>query len=200
MKFSGNFPSNISIEKYHQANSKLTELLLELGVREDNQHVGSGLGGNNYQLFSLLGIEHTLGHLHTGMIVSHDAGIFWDAETIEFSSRVDMRKKVDTMFPLIEERYPEAVAFAKDWSTHAPIREQIQLIDAMTICKELAVRLDKGDTSFINDAWKYLRRHSPEVILVAVRKQITLERIVNHNLDEHPVFGKLLTTINKTVG
>ena len=42
------------------AQQRFQGVTLELGVREDNYHVGTGLGGNNAQLFALMSLSHHL--------------------------------------------------------------------------------------------------------------------------------------------
>jgi hypothetical protein len=186
---------------------KFEELLLELGVRDDNTHVGTGLGGNNFQLYSLLGVKHSLMKLHKGIIVTHDDGIYWDAETLAFMPRLDMRKKVDTIIPLVEERYPGAFLFSKEFGDATKInylklvsREmQGALLNAQVLCSGLAKELDAGDTSNILMTAKLLEVMPFEIVLLAVRKFIGIERLVKFSLDEHSRLGPILHRINKIV-
>ena len=206
MKFT-KIDSSLPSALINKASEKFEQLMLELGVRDDNLHVGTGLGGNNLQLYSLLGVKHSLMKLPKGIIVTYDDGIWWDAETLAFSSRVDMRKKVDTIFPLVEERYPGAFLFSKEFDDATKInylklvsREmQGSLINAKVMCEGLAKELDSGDTSNIAMTAKWLGALPFEIVLVSVRKFIGLERLVKFNLDEDKGFGPILHQINKLV-
>jgi hypothetical protein len=44
-----------------------------------------------------------------------------------------------------------------------------------------------------------LQKSSFENVLVAVRSQITIDRLVKFNLDEHPEWEQVLSKINKRV-
>ena len=77
------------------AKGKLQWLSLELGVREDNQHVGSGLGGNNSQLIALMSFHHELVN-DNALSVEIDRGLIrWGATWLQQSSKKDIRHELD---------------------------------------------------------------------------------------------------------
>ena len=49
----------------------------------------------------------------------------------------------------------------------------------------------------IKHVGKFLQKANYENVLVAVRSQITIDRLVKFNLDEHPDWEQVLTKINK---
>lgn len=58
MQFSkiGKMESNLEKSAKYQFHA----LTIELGVRKNNEWIGSGLGGNNFQLLVLMGMKHVL--------------------------------------------------------------------------------------------------------------------------------------------
>jgi hypothetical protein len=81
-----------------------------------------------------------------------------------------------------------------------------QLIVAMMACSRLATHLDKALSQGQMEppiALKYmghfLRNVSHENVLASVRSQITIDRIVQFNLDENPDWQEILSDINNSV-
>ena len=72
---------------------------------------------------------------------------------------------------------------------------QEQYIVACFLCIKLAEELDAGNKNSIGQVGTVLDKFAPEVMLMAVRKFIKLCRIINFDLDEHFIFGKLLEKI-----
>jgi hypothetical protein len=80
-------------------------LLVELGVRKNNEFIGSGLGGNNFQLLCLFGMVHELSP-DTNVSISFSSvenTMYWGAEWLIRSSRYDLRKELDKIFSTIKE-------------------------------------------------------------------------------------------------
>lgn len=78
-----------------------------------------------------------------------------------------------------------------------------QLIAAMITCARLANQMDQnqegGLPESVRHIGKFLQIVSYENVLVAVRSQITIDRIVKYNLDEQSEWRDLLSKINKKV-
>jgi hypothetical protein len=78
-----------------------------------------------------------------------------------------------------------------------------QLVACMITCSRLAGQLDnapKGETPpAVKNVGKFLQKVTQEYVLVAVRSQIQIDRIVLFNLDEHPEWEAVLSKINKEV-
>ena len=79
-----------------------------------------------------------------------------------------------------------------------------QLVACMIACTRLANQLDHVEVGgelppAIKHVGKFLHRVSHENVLVAVRSQVQIERLVKFNLDEHPDWAQVLGRINKEV-
>lgn len=212
------------------AQRSFSRLLVELGVRKNNEHIGSGLGGNNFQLLCLFGMVQELSP-HTGMTIkfsSTENTMYWGAEWLCRASKVDLRKELDKIFDSIKEGHKywalvmEALSASGDLrSTLTQYQDQFpelmaclsgkvykfqswlgplsQLILAYVMCQELAADLDRNDTSRVNMIGSALYDFPAEIILLSVRKYIQIDRLVRHDLDEHPIFNKVLMKVNKRV-
>jgi hypothetical protein len=78
-----------------------------------------------------------------------------------------------------------------------------RLVACMITCARLATQLDQSKDGSIPDSVKhvgqFLSKVSYENVLVAVRSQIQVDRIIKFNLDEHPDWEQVLSKINKQV-
>jgi hypothetical protein len=78
-----------------------------------------------------------------------------------------------------------------------------QLVACMITCNRLALQLDASKKSdppaSLVHVGKFLQHVSLENILVAVRSNIQLDRIVKWNLDDHPDWQPLLSKVNNRV-
>lgn len=103
------------------------------------------------------------------------------------------------LLPLVDDIYA-----GKDVSAQFNKLEPTKrLVGSMIACARLASQLDnhKGKElpKSVDHMGKFLQKISYENVLVAVRSQIQLERIIKHSLDEHPEWETLLNKINKKV-
>jgi len=103
------------------------------------------------------------------------------------------------LLPLIEDVYN-----GKDVTTRYNVLEPTKkLVACMITCARLATQLDQGDPQnppeAIKHVGKFLQKVAYEHVLVAVRSQVQIERIVSYNLDEHPEWQEVLAKINKSV-
>lgn len=211
----GNLPHDL----VQKATQKFNQIVVELGLRDTNYYVGSGLGGNNFQLYTILTIPQTLSYTKKEIVVD-ETGIKWGAEWLANATALDIRKKVDTIFAQIAERHKYHAAVAELLSDNpSALRRSIelrkdqfpilfkilegknyrfdrslslyeQLLLAMIMCNDLASKLDAGDTSMIPTIGSALLDFDPEIILIAIRKCIGLERLITFNLDEDPIFSR----------
>lgn len=190
-----------SIKKNRQAflQKKLQGLALELGVRHDNQFVGSGLGGNNPQLFALMSFRHKLVDDPSLTIEVKNGSIRWGDVWLENAKRADIRKELDAKLPVAKSLSFQDIQNDAAFASGPNVRSWDTLRDALHACADLASDLDKGVETKVSSTASTLSGLPMEVNLVAIRTQLQIERLVRHNLDEHPDFGKLLTPINKAV-
>jgi hypothetical protein len=103
------------------------------------------------------------------------------------------------LLPLIENVYQ-----GKDVSSeYAALEPTKKLVACMITCARLANLLDLATDLVAPETVKYvgrfLQKVSYENVLVAVRSQVQIERLVRFNLDEHPDWSEILNLINKQV-
>lgn len=103
------------------------------------------------------------------------------------------------LLPMIEDIYN-----GKDVSTRfAALEPTKKLVACMITCARLATQLDQAEEDkqpqSVKHVGKFLQKVSYENVLVAVRSQIQIDRIVKFNLDEHPEWEQVLNKINKKV-
>lgn len=103
------------------------------------------------------------------------------------------------LLPLIEDIY-HGRDVASRYNALEPTKK---LVACMIACARLANQLDQAKNmempSSVKHVGKFLQKASYENVLVAVRSQITIDRLVRFNLDEHPDWEQVLNKINKQV-
>lgn len=103
------------------------------------------------------------------------------------------------LLPMIED-----VFLGKDASSRYNTLEPTKkLVACMITCARLATQLDDCNESnppaSIKHVGKFLQKVTQENVLVAVRSQIQIHRLVKFGLDEHPDWEPVITKINKQV-
>jgi hypothetical protein len=143
--------------------------------------------------------------------------LLFDGEKLNFSSNL-LNKKVagcvgkdagikysnyyehyQQLLPMIEDIYN-----GKDVSSvYNKLEPTKKLVACMITCARLANQLDStvGTTAPASAKYvgKFLQKVSYENVLVAVRSQIQIERLVKFSLDEHVDWQDILSKINKAV-
>ena len=74
-----------------------------------------------------------------------------------------------------------------------------QLILASILCQDLAMDLDAGSIKKVRPIGAVLMDFPAEIILLAVRRHIQIERLVRHDMDEDPIFMRVLTKVNRGI-
>lgn len=103
------------------------------------------------------------------------------------------------LLPMVEDIYQ-----GKDVSArYNPMDPGKKLVACMITCARLATHLDSANENEPPPAVRYVGRFLQKVphenVLVAVRSQIQIDRLVKFNLDEHPEWEQVLNKINKSV-
>lgn len=98
----------------------------------------------------------------------------------------------------------EAIYAGKDvTAAYAPLEPTKKVVACMIACSRLASELDQIEGTelppSVKHMGKFLNKVSYENVLVAVRSQVQIERLVKFNLDEHPDWAQVLGRINKEV-
>lgn len=103
------------------------------------------------------------------------------------------------LLPMIEDVY-QGKDVSSRYNTLEPTKK---LVACMITCARLATQLDHAKVDdppiSIQHVGKFLQKVSYENVLVAVRSQIQIDRMVKYNLDEHPDWEQVLNKINKSV-
>jgi hypothetical protein len=226
MKFN-KIDSDIKVKFVDGAKRNFVALVVELALREDNEHSGTGMGGNNFQLLTLFNMKHKLSSKHSSQSITIDDGILlWNAKWLANSSMKIIRNKLNNIFPNIiednkyialalqsvsrsnhlhsslemyKEHFPKLIDCLKGkvYRYDSSLSNIDNLIQASIMCQELAVCLDNGDLTKIVTIGTALYDFPADIILYTVRKYIQLDRLVKFNLDEDPIFVKVLEKVNK---
>jgi hypothetical protein len=226
MNFS-HIDSRLTSAQVQAGKSRMAWLLTELAIRDDNQHVGTGLGGNNFQFLTLMNLKHNLVKRDVEIYVG-DNFIAWGVPWFLRSTKTAIRLKLDEVFNQIveknkvvclalaalanahylrsalyehKEHFPE-LSKSLDSKTyvHNPALSSLeQLIAACVLCQELARSLDNGDITPIPITGLALMDFPPDILLYSIRRHIQIDRLVKFNLDEDKVFLKVLKKVNDVV-
>jgi hypothetical protein len=222
-------PKSLSPDVINVARQRFTALTLELGVRKNNEHVGSGLGGNNFQLMVLLGLKHHLINSSSVEMRVSEGAVSWSVDFLTKNRMRYIRGKLDEMFTVIQEKNktialamesiigPNAEFFrtfnehsasfsslidlfsGKEYTHDHRMNNYDALLMANLMTGKLASDLDRGDERLIGPVGRALSNFSMEIVLLTVRRNIQIERLVRYNVDEHPDWENLLNRINKAV-
>lgn len=104
------------------------------------------------------------------------------------------------LLPMIEDIYKGKNVISR----YNPLEPTKKLVACMITCARLATQLDKAKTEedlpeSVKYVGRFLNEVSNEYVLVAVRSQIQINRLVKFNLDEHPDWENVLNKINRQV-
>lgn len=103
------------------------------------------------------------------------------------------------LLPLVEDIY-RGQDVSSRYNALEPTKK---LVACMIACARLANQLDQSKDMEIppsvRHVGKFLQKVPQENVLVAVRSQIQIDRLVRFNLDEHPDWEQVLNKINKQV-
>lgn len=103
------------------------------------------------------------------------------------------------LLPLVDDVFA-GKNIEKEYSQLNPTK---RLISCMISCSRLATQLDKITDDSLPDSVKNVAKlfsyADYEHIFVGVRSQITVDRLIKHNLDSHPDWEHILTYISNTV-
>lgn len=104
------------------------------------------------------------------------------------------------LLPMIDKIY-NGEDMSKEYKSLDPSKK---LVASMIACARLATKLDtdKNDklAKSIQNVGKFLQYVDHENVLISVRSQITIDRLIKHDLIENPDWEPILSKINKKVG
>lgn len=103
------------------------------------------------------------------------------------------------LLPMIEDLYQGKNIIDR----YEPLEPTKKLVACMITCARLAAQLDQSEGGelppSVHYVGRFLQQVSYENILVAVRSQIQILRLVKFSLDEHPEWEAVLNRINRQV-
>lgn len=215
---------DLSYSQVESLKGKLRYLSIDLGINETNTYCCSGLGGNNFLLLMLMSMDIDL-ISSTDSIKFFNGQISFGADWFENSSIIDIRKELDKVSKsfLESQKYisillesivnsNSLIETIKKYGNEFPtilscldnknykfdsdkMSEFDKLVVAFTLCQELSIDLDNNNLSKIDLISSALLDFNTAIILLSVRRYIGLSRIIKFNLDERPIFNKLLTKV-----
>jgi hypothetical protein len=237
MKFDHISPA-ISSDEISRASRRASAIILELGIRENNEHVGSGLGGNNYQMLVMVQMQHHLVISDVPLALSANKNaMYWGMNAFLNLSLRDLRAEIDKVFKSIGNEFKimsnvlnanvsNPIDYIDSLIGSTPgqdiltmvnnimVGEKVdlynlsysnQIMIATLLCYKLANSLDHTGEDprrrdvYIDNVGMALKDVEPEVFLITVRKCIQIDRIVRHNLDEHPSWSDTFAKITRMV-
>ena len=130
-----------------------------------------------------------------GLLNVKVAGCIGKDVGIKYSSYYEHYKQLLPMIDMVFEGKDVA-------DQYAPLEPSKKLVAGMIVCARLATHLDKSDPAdelpkAVEHVGKFLKNMSDENILVSVRSQVQIERIVKFNLDERPYWDEMFDKINQ---
>src|SRR5579864_892832 len=104
------------------------------------------------------------------------------------------------LLPMVEDIYNGKDVHSK----YGSLEPTKKIVACMIACARLAAQLDQVDSienlpPSVKHMGRFLDKVSHENVLIAVRSQVQIERLVRFNLDEHPEWARVLGKINKEV-
>lgn len=132
----------------------------------------------------------------TGMLNKKVCGCVGKDAGIKYSNYYEHYME---LLPMIEDIYRGKDVSPK-YQTLEPTKK---LVACMITCARLAAQLDESKNNkapkSVEFVGKFLQKAQYENVLVSVRSQIQIARLIEFSLDEHPDWEELLSKINKQV-
>lgn len=205
-----------------KAKQRYEELMLELATRRNNEHIGSGLGGNPAQYLTMLSLTPNFSANKSEELFSvHDNSIEINVEKIQFVSRKEIRYALDKALTSdIINKYaaPELISFFESFNEPMPSdAERLATSDKQRLLikgSKLAIRMKELSESELKESgeipsvsqlstefqqvYNDLKSLDNWIILIAVRRFVGIETMVKYNLDE--IFFDMFNKINSAAG
>lgn len=205
--------------------NKMHSVLIEYSLRKGNTHIGSGLGGN-VEYFMYLQYKDLIISSDVNNVAITDKSILWNPDFLlkskneirkvldpiieekikkeEFKSSISEDPfKINLGLMHIDESIKnldiESILLGGPNlidMTHLDFNNELYL--CMRVCAKFAEHLDNGqDTNkYCKPVTDILNKCDIRTVLLSLRTQLSLERIVNYNLDENKEFHELLKVID----
>jgi len=81
------------------------QIMLELCIRESNNCVGSGLGGNNFQAYALMDMSHTLLEDTTTKLSVQGKEMQWNLNWLATAKAAEVRQELNQVFDSMPEHH-----------------------------------------------------------------------------------------------
>lgn len=201
------------------AENKFRSLMLELGVRKNNEHIGSGMGGDPEVFLTLLALT-------TVFVSDNNAALFKiEGDTLNINSDKFIRSNLREIRKALTEvitsdikgQYvpPKLLTFLEgkgdpvEFSALVLSPRQEQLLEGFILARRIralveseipelnSVKTLEQCSSELQLSYKQVSQLPDWVVLMSFRTQIGIEFLVRYNLDE--LFADLLNRINAGV-
>jgi hypothetical protein len=176
-----------------------------------------------------MSLKHRLVNSSSVSIDVNDKEIVWGSKFLLTNRPRDIRRKLDEVFPAIQEHhkviaatiegllrnpsayygnylerkysFPSLAAYLNDgeYVHSANMSHHDQLMMALFITHDLARDLDDGIKNKVDRAGRALQQFDDEVVLLSVRMNINIDRIINHDLDLHKEWQPMIYGINDKI-
>jgi hypothetical protein len=188
---------------------KLQRIIFEYTLRPDNQHCGTGTGGNLEHYMFIADKKIVQSEKIESIKISGDELICNLTYIVNTSSK-EVRDKLDEQIAaaIAETHFVSPIRYVKEGSVYKVVADEIDLEKdslaarmaiAARKCADFSKQLEAGNLTddVFTDLVAYLSSVEIPVALFALRTQVGIERIVRFELDEHKVLGPFLQQINK---
>lgn len=195
--------------------NRIDSILAEYALRSNNEHVGSGYGGNTLY-FGYIQNRESVITTEVENVDFTEGKILWNPEFLS-KSKSEIRKYLDNLIKdrIEKENFtfsldalnvddtiggvdPERLLRGEiDLPNLAALNLDNKLFLCMRVCASLAAHLDKEDANkYFEKFHDIISRFNIGVSLISIRTQIGIERLVHFNLDEDTVLGPYLMKMN----
>lgn len=143
-------------------------------------------------------------------ILHKGESIGWNSDTLNEKVAGCIGKEIGIKYSNYYEHYQQLLPMIEDIykgkdvsARYKALEPTKKLVACMITCARLATQLDNAKTSKDLDnvgfVGKFLQNVAYENVLVAVRSQIQISRLITHNLDEHKEWAEVIEKISKSV-
>lgn len=220
---SGNYMFNLTSEESSKdIERKINSILMEYALRPDNEHMGTGRGGN-IQYFGYTQGRESVITSDVADVDFKDNKILWNPDFL-LKDKIEIRTRLDDVLAehIKKENYKFVITQVKEDGKYKMsfdnelVDEKVKASDAekllngetslpdltaldsgnklclcMMVCAKFADHLDNDPEvkGKYNNFYDLISKFDRGTSLISIRTHITIERLVNHNLDEDSTLG-----------
>ena len=195
---------------------KFNQLLIDLSVSKNNKYGCSHIGGNEWQITTLMQMKHNL--VEFSEVDLCGSSINWGTDFLLSNSFIDIRNRLNI---LMKDVAPDlalnGVVLSVNYNNIKSIFDKCslsnnslptfimkdysisnQMIITSIACLVLAEELDAGMKPDLEKFSELLIEAPPYILLLAFKKYLRVERFLKYHLDEDTNFRKLIHKVLNT--